>query len=299
MDLRQLRYFVAIAECRSISLAAKKVHIAQPALTRQMQVLEEDFGTSLFQRTARGITLTNAGQQLLIDANRILDDAEGARARVQSAGRGEVGHLSIAIPVMRHPARAVARIFDRYRRETPNVSLEINQVLSEKQLRLLRENRIDVGISLFRDVADTDLKGERIYSERIFLAYPANWVWLNGVPQSLSDLNEVEFIWISRNSAPAWHDELIHCFFKAGFVPKPRITSADASSMLTLVAAGLGCTVVPESQATGKQDSVNFLELNDLDVVQHWEIVWRADNTSPLIERFVEIAVNNGDCPRA
>ena len=123
----------------------------------------------------------------------------------------------------------------------------------------------------------------------MLLAYPADWRWEGGPPASLRDLNAVDFIWLPRNAAPVWHDKLIHCFFKAGFVPRAAVQGVDVASMLTLVAAGMGCTVLPDSATRAAPDSVAFMELPDLDVVQHWELVWRADNKSALLRRFIDV----------
>ena len=131
MDLRQLRYFVAVAEHGSISVAAQAVHIAQPALTRQMQALEDELGTALFERTTRGVKLTDAGKQLLTDASRLLDDTAAAKERAQRAGRGEIGHLSIALPVVQTLAPMTAEVLRNYRREVPGVSISLRHLLSE------------------------------------------------------------------------------------------------------------------------------------------------------------------------
>lgn len=293
MDLRQLRYFVAVAECGSISLAAQSVHIAQPALTRQIQALEEELGTAVFERTTRGVHLTEAGKQLLLDANRLLGDATAAMERAQRAGRGEIGHLTIALPVMLTLRSLLADALRRFRREAPGVSLTLSHLLSDAQIELLPTGRLDAGFTLFRPLDDPAFKGIPIYSEKMLVAYPADWHWDNDGPATLRELAGRDFIWLPRNAAPVWHDRLIHCFFKAGFVPRSSIQGVDVGSMLTLVAAGLGCTVLPDSATRAAPPTVAFKELPDLDVVQHWELVWRADNQSAPLERFIDIVTTH------
>lgn len=290
MDLRQLRYFVAVAEAGSISVAARKVHIAQPALTRQIHILEQALGTPLFERTARGVKVTNAGAQLLIDSNRLLDDATSAAERARRAGRGEIGHLSIALPVLQTLAPMTAEVLRRYRSEVPGVSITLRHLLSDEQLRLLTIGRLDAGILLVRPLDDAVFRGVPVYSEKMLLAYPSGWQWENGRPQSLRDLSDTEFVWLHRNEAPVWHDKLIHCFFDAGFVPKASVLGGDAASMLTLVAAGMGCTVLPESVKRIAPNTVAFMEIADLNLTQQWELVWRADNHSSALQRFIEVA---------
>ncbi|CAG9267705.1 LysR family transcriptional regulator [Paraburkholderia unamae] len=289
MDLRQLRYFVAVAERGSISIAAQKVGIAQPALTRHIQALEDELGTALFERSTRGVGLTDAGKQLLTDAHRILDDAAAAKTRAQRAGRGEIGHLSIALPVLQTLTPMIAEVLRSYRKEAPSIAITLSHLLSDTQIGELSCGRLDAGFLLFRPVDDPKFQGIPVYSERMLLAYPASWQWELGKPKSLRDLDVDEFIWLPRSAAPAWHDNLIHYFFKAGFIPRASLLGVDATSMLTLVAAGMGWTVLPESVGRIAPSAVALIEISDLDIVLNWELVWHTNNRSTLLRRFVEI----------
>ncbi|MBP0625082.1 LysR family transcriptional regulator [Cupriavidus consociatus] len=288
MELRQLRYFIAVAEHASITLAAESIHIAQPALTRQMQTLEQDLGATLMERSARGIRLTEAGKQLLVDARKILEEEAAAKLRVQRASRGEVGHLSIGLPVMQSLPPRIAGILRAYHRAVPGVALTLHHLLSDAQLELLRSGRLDAGFLLFRPVDDPTLAGMPVFSDAMLLAYPSDWNWAAGRPKVLRDLQDVEFVWLPRSAAPTWHDQLIHCFFDAGFTPRAVVHGVDAGSMLSLVAAGMGCTILPESARDRAPSTVSFLSLDDLRIRQDWEFVWRTDRPSALIERFRE-----------
>jgi DNA-binding transcriptional LysR family regulator len=289
MDLRQMRYFVAVAECRSISVAARLVHVAQPALTRQMHALEDELGTSLFDRTTRGVKLTDAGKQLLADATKMLDDVATAMDRVRRAGRGEIGHLSIALPIRQGSVPEIAGILKAFRREVPGVSITLSHLLSEAQLKLLSTGQLDAGFLLFRPEDDPSLNGIPVCSKQLLLFYPADWQWERGKPESLRDLNDVDFIWVQRSAAPTWHDSLVHSFFNAGFVPKVSAHGVDAGSMLTLVSAGMGCTVLPEMANNTMPESVACMRIPDLDVVQTWEFVWPEDRCSSVLRRFIDV----------
>jgi DNA-binding transcriptional LysR family regulator len=290
MDLRQLRYFAAVARHGSISLAAQAVHIAQPALTRQMQALEDELGTRLFERTTRGVTLTDAGRQLLVDAGKLLDDAAAAKARAQRAGRGEIGHLSVALPVLQNLSPTIADVLKKYRQQVPGVAITLHHLLSDIQLGQISDGRLDAGFLLFRPLDDPLFEGIPVFSERMLLVYPAEWKWPKGrKPKVLKDLQELDFIWLSRAAAPAWHDRLIHCFFDAGFIPRTAVHGVDAASMLTLVAAGMGCTVLPESARSRAPSTVAFMSLSDLTLRQDWELVWRSDRCSSVLQRFIDV----------
>lgn len=290
MDLRQLRYFAAVARHGSISLAAQAVHIAQPALTRQVQALEDELGTLLFERTTRGVTLTDAGRQLLEDADKLLEDAAAAAQRAQRAGRGEIGRLSIALPVMQNLSPTIAQVLKRYRQEVPGVGITLHHLLSDVQLGQIADGRLDAGFMLFRPLDEPSFQGVPVFSERMLLAYPAEWQWPGGKrPKTLKDLQDLDFIWLPRAAAPAWHDRMIHCFFNAGFVPRTTVQGVDAASMLTLVAAGMGCTVLPEGARSRAPETVAFMTLSDLTLRQNWELVWRGDRCSSVLRRFIDV----------
>ncbi|MBS0494519.1 MAG: LysR family transcriptional regulator [Proteobacteria bacterium] len=290
MDLRQLRYFSSVAKHGSISVAAQAVHIAQPALTRQIHGLEDEIGTRLFERTTRGVKLTDAGAQLLEDAGQLLDDADAAKERAQRAGRGELGHISIALPVMQNLAPTIAEVLKNYRNEVPGVGITLQHLLSDVQLVRIAEGRLDAGFLLFRPRNDPAFDGIPIFSDPMLLAYPADWKWPEGKePKVLKDLQDLDFIWLPRTAAPAWHDRLIHCFFEAGFTPRTAVHGMDAASMLTLVAAGMGCTVLPAGARSRAPETVAFMPLADLTVRQDWELVWRTDRCSSVLQRFISV----------
>lgn len=291
MDLRQLRYFAAVAKHGSISVAAQAIHIAQPALTRQIQALEDELETRVFERTTRGVKLTDAGRQLLVDANQLLDSASAIRERAQRAGRGESGHLSLALPVMQSLVPKIAEVLRRYRKEVPGVGITLHHLLSDVQLAQIADGRLDAGFMLFRPPEDNSLEGIPVFSERMLLAYPADWKWpKRKKPKVLKDLQDLEFVWLPRTAAPAWHDRLIHCFYDAGFIPRTAVHGVDAASMLTLVAAGMGCTVLPEGARSVAPKTVAFMPLSDLTVRQDWELVWRTDRCSSVLQRFISVA---------
>lgn len=290
MDVKRLSYFLVIAERGSISAAARELHVAQPALTRQMQTLEYEIGAELFLRDVRGITLTEAGKQLLTDARRILDETARIKERVRRAGLGEIGHLALALPVMQNVSSIVAPVLRRYRSDFPGVEITLQHLISDAQILRLEEGRLDAGFMVFRPADNPGLDAIPIYTEEMLLAYPSDWKWVtDGTFSSLQDLHGIDFVWIPRSSAPAWHDKLIHCFFEAGFVPRPSVFGVDAASMLTLVAAGMGCTVVPESARRHALETVSFVKIPDLDITQKWELVWKAGNKSPTLRGFVDM----------
>ena len=290
MELRQFRYFTAVAKFGSISLAAQELHIAQPALTRQIQKLEEDLGILLLERTGRGVKLTDAGMQFLVDAEKLLADATTARERAIRASRGECGNICLALPVIQNAATSITELLKRFKKEVPRVGITLHHLVSEIQLSMIAKGQLDAGFLLFRPHNDPQFEGIPIFKERMLLAYPAEWTWPhNRKPQYLKELQDLDFIWIPRTAAPAWHDRLIHCFFDAGFIPRSVMHGVDSVSMLTLVSAGMGCTIVAEGTQHLAPSNVAFTTLLDLNIEQEWELVWRKDRCSEVLKRLINM----------
>ncbi|YBE72174.1 LysR family transcriptional regulator [Klebsiella pneumoniae] len=261
MELRQCRYFISVAKLGSISQAALELHIAQPALTRQMQKLEEDLRVTLFNRTGRGVQLTDAGSQFLVDAEILINNVTVIKERAVRASRGECGNISLALPV-----------------------------ISEVQLSKIAEGELDAGFLLFRPLNDPLFAGIPVFKEKMLLAYPTEWKWPdNKEPRYLRELQNLDFIWLPRTAAPAWHDRLIHCFYDAGFTPRSVMHGVDAVSMLTLVSAGMGCTIVAEGMRHLAPSNVSFVVLEDLNIVQEWELVWRKDRCSEVLKSLINL----------
>lgn len=290
MELRQLRYFASVAKLGSISQAAKELHIAQPALTRQIQNLENDLGVLLLERTGRGVTLTDGGMQFLLDTEKLLDAAGAARERASRASRGEYGNIALALPVIQNAAPSITTLLRKFKKEVPHVGITLHHLISEVQLTRIAEGQLDAGFLLFRPQNDSSFEGIPIFKERMLLAYPSEWHWPNdSKPKFLRDLQDLDFIWIQRTAAPAWHDRLIHCFYKAGFTPRSVMQGVDAVSMLTLVSAGMGCTVVAEGTRHLAPPNVRFSALEDLDLIQEWELVWRKNRCSGVLKRLINM----------
>lgn len=290
MELRHLRYFVAVAQHGGISQAARALHIAQPALTKQIRDLEEELGIALVERQARGIDLTLGGRQFLVDAIRILDEAAAAKERALRVSNGQIGSLSIAMTVQHALLPIFSQIMRAFRANQPGVSISLRHMLSGPQIEGIRSGELDAGFLFFRPADDESLASTTVHQEPLVLAVPRNSRLASEPPKSLRELNGVDFVWFPRSVSPDYHDRLIHCFRKAGFTPRVTQEGMDNNLVLSLVAAGLGCTILPGAARLNAPDSVLFLQVADLDIQLPLELVWRSANSSPALQRFVEVA---------
>ncbi|HGS6157959.1 TPA: LysR substrate-binding domain-containing protein [Klebsiella pneumoniae] len=212
------------------------------------------------------------------------------KERAVRASRGECGNISLALPVIQNAAPPITTLLKKFKKASPLVGITLHHLISEVQLSKIAEGELDAGFLLFRPLNDPLFAGIPVFKEKMLLAYPTEWKWPdNKEPRYLRELQNLDFIWLPRTAAPAWHDRLIHCFYDAGFTPRSVMHGVDAVSMLTLVSAGMGCTIVAEGMRHLAPSNVSFVVLEDLNIVQEWELVWRKDRCSEVLKSLINL----------
>lgn len=288
MELRHLRYFLAVADCGSVAEAARRLHIVQPALSRQIRDLEEELGSDLFHRNAKGVQLTVPGAQFATDARRLLGDLEAARDLFVRVARGQSGVLKIGLApnYCWHPA-TLKPVRD-FKLTHPNVTVMLEPALAAKQLAGIASGSLDGGFLAWRDPHDPAFKACHLFDCHLRLAMPRP---SDGselvVPKRLVDLKDEPFMWFAREVAPAYNDFLIHQCQLAGFSPRIVPIGGDVSTILGLVAAGMGYAIVPEACIYSCPDQVVLVDHPDLTLSYPVEFVWRADAVNPALDAFI------------
>lgn len=288
MELRHLRYFLAVGEEQHYGRAARRLRVAQPALSRQIQDLEEEIGFQLFERLPRGVKLSAAGQLFLGDARRILQDVNEAAARAARVARGQSGTLRVGFTEMASWQGVVPQSFRRFREMQPDAELQLQPSPSLVQLEAIRSGRLDAGFVFNMPKADPELNGLPVAMPRIELAVPRGHSLTKLKQVRLRDLASASFVWFSRNESPAVYDRLVHECFRGG-LNSPHIVQEgkDEATVLSLVATGLGVGWVLETARLRCPKSVVILSVVDLDLPQPLSLGWRKDNQSPLLAKFV------------
>ncbi len=264
MDVRHLRYFVAVAEERHVTRAAERLGIQQPPLSQQIRSLEDELGVRLFHRKPRGVELTDAGKALLPDARRILADVENAVARVHRTARGEQGRVAVGFTssVPFHPFFPGA--LRDYRESFPMVALPLEEGGTVDLVAAIVSERLDV--AFIRSPAP-EADGIAVYdvlSEPMVAAVPAAHplgTKRRTGPIDLADLSEEPFVLYRRSSGPGLYDAITAACHGAGFSPRLEQEAPRIVATLNLVAAGLGVTLVPESLASMRMAGVRFRTL--------------------------------------
>ncbi|QNB06143.1 LysR family transcriptional regulator [Herbaspirillum frisingense] len=287
MEIRHLRYFSAVADHGSVAEASRRLNIAQPALSRQIMDLEEELNASLFVRGARGVTLTAAGQQFRKDAERLLQDLEEAKERVSRITSGQLGSLRIGMTpnYTWHPA--LLKPLQKFRQSNPSVALLLEPSMSARQLDDIRSGKLEGGFLAWRSEEDTHLQGFTMFRNRLLLAIPASSPMAKRPPARLKDLRDEPCIWFPRTRSPRYYDFLIHQCLKAGFSPKLVQLGSDVSTILGLVAAGMGYSIVSDASRFNCPRDVVLFEHPDLSSSYDVEFVWSDESRSPTLENFI------------
>jgi DNA-binding transcriptional LysR family regulator len=261
MDLKRLRYFVAVAEELHFGRAAEKLHMAQPPLSHQIRRLEADLGLTLFDRTTRRVELTPAGSLLLDEARRLLVAAESVE-RVMDENRTGLGGL-LRLGFVDSSAYEVMPTFLRaYRRRWPGVDLDLHSMSSDEQLDALLAGEIDLGIN--RALGDrTDVRSVLVLRERLHVAVDPGHRLAAHKTTSLARLAGEPFIGFDRRVSPTLHAEMVAMLGAVGVAYDPIIEATEYTTILGLVAAGEGLAVVPDGVRLFARPDVHYALLRD------------------------------------
>ena len=289
MELRHLRYFVAVGEDQHYGRASRRLGVAQPALSRQIQDLEEEIGVKLFDRMPRGVKLSAAGELFLEDARRILQDVGGATARAARVARGQSGTLRVGFAENVSWHGVAPNSFRRFREQQPDVDLQLQPAGSLEQLEAIRSGRLDAGFANFMPKIDADLDQLIVGWQQVELALPKRNPLTRLKKLRLRDLTDAPFIWFPRRASPAFYDRLMHECYRGG-LKSPRIVQEgpNEATILSLVSTGLGVGWVLGSARWRCPQTVAVWPVVDLNIPVSLALAWRRDNTSPLLARFID-----------
>jgi DNA-binding transcriptional LysR family regulator len=288
MELRHLRYFVAVGEEQHFGRAAKRLHVAQPPLSRQIQDLESEMGFLLFDRLPRGVRLSTAGKVFLSDARRILEDVEDAKRRAERIADGQAGTLRIGIAMALSWHGVVVDSFREFRRRQPDVELVVHHLLSVHQVDAVLADRLDVGFAATITPWHKDLAHRQFAQERLLLAVPKGHPLTRLRRIRLRDLRNMPFVGFQRWANPALHDELMQACARGGLTA-PRIVqeATDRDTQLGLVQCQIGIAWQTESIRWHCPRGLVLLPVVDMNLRVPYNLIWKKDNSSPLLHKFV------------
>jgi len=287
MELRHLRYFVAVGEDQHYGRAAKRLRVAQPALSSQIQDLEREIGLPLFDRLPRGVRLSAAGKVFLEDCRRILQEVHEAAIRAERAARGLIGTLRVGFTESASWHGVVPDALREFRRSHPEIDLQLSSLISLDQMEAVRSGGLDTGF-VYVPTSDGEIAHAPIASHQVVLATPRRHPVSKLKRLHLRDLAETDFVWFPRRQHPANYDRLLQACSRGGLT-NPRIVqeAVDQGTMLSLVSCGLGVAFVTDATRWRCPKDVVLRRVIDLRLPVPVSLIWRKDNQSPLLARFV------------
>jgi len=288
MELRHLRYFIAVADELSFTKAAQKLRLAQPSLTRQVRNLEDEIGVRLLNRASNRITLTDEGRAFLFDAKKLLAMCAESVATVQRMNRGENSQLNIGYVANIHYGLLPATL-GAFRKLCPGVALNLFDMRSDEQFQALDSRRIDLGfVGLRPALSGHDLLSECFAHDTMLVALPDHHPLAEKPKVKLADLASQFFIGMSAKTYPGAREWLLETCRDAGFTAKILQEADTEPTAIRFVADGLGAALMPE-QITGlPHEGVVFRPLSP-PLRRESTIAWRPDNHSKPLKDYIQI----------
>ncbi|MFZ6772142.1 LysR family transcriptional regulator [Undibacterium sp. SXout7W] len=291
MELRHLRYFVAVAEERNFTRASERLFIAQPPLSRQIQQLEEELGVSLFERGSRPLKLTEAGRFFYAHAQQLLGKAADLKTMTQRVGNIE-RTLSIGFVASTLYGK-LPTIIRRFRLEHKNIELTLHEMTTMEQIKALKEGKIDVGFGRIKH-EDPYIRRIVLREERMMVAFPVGHP-LSELASSvkLKDLVTETLIIFPKSPRPSFADQVLGAFIDRAIQPNKILEVRELQIAIGLVAAGEGIAIVPASVQRMKRDDVLYVELDERHTVSpvifSARLMDKSDELSSLLQLIYAI----------
>ncbi len=287
MELRHLRYFIAVADELHFGRAAERLCISQPPLSQQIQQLERELGFRLFDRTQRRVELTAAGGLFLVEAREILANLEKAVAAGRRVARGEVGWLGIGF-VGTATYKFLPAVLSAFRARYPDVELVLRELVSARQSQALRERRIHVGLAR-PAIREEGIVSEVVLREPLVAALPEAHHLAKRARLSLADLAAEPFILFPPMPKPSYADFVVSMCEEAGFTPRVAQETAEIHTAISLVAAGLGVTLVPASVQSAHREGIAYRRFEEPQPMTELAVAHRAGDASPVLIAFLAV----------
>ncbi|HWJ68058.1 MAG TPA: LysR substrate-binding domain-containing protein [Nocardioides sp.] len=298
MDLKQLRYFDAVAETLHFGQAAERLHLAQPALSQAVRRLEAELGVLLLARTTRQVALTPAGEFFHREVRRILGDLDASIVGARSIADGSRGLLRVGFTGT-SAFTQLARLSRMVRSALPGVALEVQaDLLTPAQVERLLDGRLDLGV-LRGPVAEPGIETRTLLLEPLLLALPADHRLVPEPALEVVDVSADEFV-AYADTRSSVNEAMVSSCLRAGFSPNITHRAPGTAALLALVAANLGVALVPESVRTMQLNGVVFRDVADASTID-LSLAWRSDEPSALVSGALDVLDRQGffDSPRA
>jgi DNA-binding transcriptional LysR family regulator len=287
MELRHLRYFVAVAEELHFTRAALRLNMAQPPLSQQIRALEQELGVQLFVRTRRSVARTDAGHALLERSREMLATAQALPLQLQRVARGEVGLLRIGFSSTLPLTKVLRDVVADHRRSHPDVALNLREMHSQLQFDSLRRGELDVGLVRYNERAPEGIRLRLLRRDPLRLVVPAGHRFARRRSISIADCRDEAFIGFPGDAGTGTGPLLKRLAAQAGFEPRIAQEAREATTQIGLVAAGLGIAVLPAPLEAVRIEGVHYVPLAGEGTMLVMSVATRSDEASERVLSFV------------
>lgn len=286
IELRHLRYFIAVAEELHFGRAAQRLNISQPPLSQQIQLLEQQIGARLFARTNRSVQLTAAGRQFLNDARQIMQSVAQAADKAARLHRGEEGELRIGFTSSAPFITAVSDALFTFRQRHLGVHIQMQEINTRQQLEPLNEGRLDLGVMRNTPLPDT-LAHQLMLREPLYAVLPGDHRLAGQSAISVRELAEEPFVFFDPQVGTALYTETLALLQRYAITPNIAQEVGEAMTILGLVATGLGISILPASFSRIRLDDVSWVALKEQDAWSEVWLVWsRRCESTAIVEQM-------------
>ncbi len=287
MELRHLRYALAVAEDLNFNRAAERLHVSQSALSKQVRELEEELGIDLFKRDKRKVEITEAGRLFLAEARRTLDQAEHARETARRAARGEIGSLHVGVEASSIYLPVSTRI-QKFRATCPNVAVHVHELPSLQQLDALTDGTLDIGFIVQPIAVGRQFNFRPVFHEALFAALPVGHPLAERSRITLPELADDNFLFVPETLGCGFHNLVADLFKREGMAPCVVRETTQFQTLLSFVSQAMGVTLVPDSARVMHIPGTAYVPLDAGDTTVEIVLVWPKNRVSPVVEAFLD-----------
>jgi DNA-binding transcriptional LysR family regulator len=289
VDLRRIRYFVAIAEERSLTRAAARLRVSQPPLSQAIKALEDEIGVQLLVRSGRGVVPTDAGLVFLREARHILGAVKTAMDETVQVAAGKGGTLRLGAVASSYFG-VLPRILTRLKKHVPGISIALTENNSRALIAGLMRDDLDLAV-LHGPINSEEVRSVALSVEKMCAVLPVTHRLAKKRSISVSDLRDEDFVLFDREQAPGFFDSIVSLCVRAGFSPKIRHLSRDTPTMLQTVSIGMGVTISAESLKYAGARNTVFCMLSDPAATVQYHLAWKPTGTSKIMEKAIAVSL--------
>ena len=290
IEFRHLKYFQVVAKELHFRKAAEKLFITQPALSRQIQQLEEYVGAELFKRDKRNVSLTPAGEYLLKESQFLFEHLSFIKDNIRHISKGDEGEIRIGF-VGSAMQSVIPALLKKVNKKLPGIHFVLTELTNQDQVDLIRNNQLDIGFIRTMRLPE-GLKKLDVFEEPFCLVLPKSHPISAKSFNNISDLEKENFILFSSQYSHGYYDKIMSIFEDQGFSPKVAHESVHANTIFRLVENELGVGIVPSSLKQGFDLDIKFIELNNIPQRTTLSAIWKEESRNPILGRVIPYLKN-------